>query len=111
MSYTNLLCALIVMGFFLSGLSQAFLPAYTAWAAATAEYQSARTIYFIAESFRRECEKTNRNIENWEKQVASAKELESHEITELWQGEILRALKLVCIVSGERVEIIGLCTP
>ena len=111
MTYIDLVTALVLLIFFFFGFSQAFLPTYTAWEAAIAEYRTAKTIRFIAESFRRECEKEDRNIESWKKQVSAAKELESYEITELWQGDILRALKLVSIISGEPVEIIGVCTP
>jgi hypothetical protein len=111
MTFIDLITALVLFGFFILGFSQAFLPAYTAWDTAMAEYRTAKTIFFVAESFRRECEKPGGNIENWKKQVSAAKELKNYEITELWQGDILRALKLVSIISGERVEIIGLCTP
>ena len=50
-------------------------------------------------------------MENWKSRIATAKELESYEITELWQNSILRALKLESIISGELVEIIGVFTP
>jgi len=107
MTFSNLISALVILTFFFSGFSQAFFPAYKAWNIAAAEYRTAKTIHFIAESFKRECEKPNRNIDNWENQVSIAKELESYQITELIQGDILRALKLTGIISGERVEIIG----
>ena len=111
MTYIDLVTAVVLLGFFYFGFSQAFLPAYIAWETSMAEYRTAKTIHFITESFRRECEKEDRNIEAWKKQIAGAKELESYEITELWQGDILLALKLVSIISGERVEVIGVCTP
>ena len=109
MTYIDLITAVVLLSFFFFGFSQAFLPAYSAWEAAMAEYRTAKTIDFVAESFRRECEKEDRNINAWKNQVSIAKELESCEITEFWQGDILRALKLVSIISGERVEIIGVC--
>ena len=111
MTFIDLVTAIIILGLFFFGFSQALLPAYTAWEAAMAEYRTAKTILFVAESFRRECEKPGRNIENWKKQVAASKELESYEITELWQGGVLRALKLFSVISGEQLEVIGLCTP
>jgi hypothetical protein len=111
MTFTNVITALIILGLFFSGFAQAFLPAYSAWNKAMMEYRSAKTIRFVAESFRRECEKPERNIENWKKQVSVAKELESYQIIELKQEDVLRALKLVAIISNERVEIIGECTP
>jgi len=111
MTFSNLITALAITGYFLIGFSQLFLPSYTAWNTAMAEYRSARSLHFIAESFRRECEKPDRNIENWKKAVSITKELESYEITELWQGDMLRALKLISIISGKHVEIIGACAP
>lgn len=111
MTYINLITALVILGFFLSGFSQAILPAYTAWSTAMEEYRASKTIHFIAESFRLECEKADSDMENWKSRIATAKELESYEITELWQNSILRALKLESIISGELVEIIGVFTP
>ena len=87
------------------------MPAYNAWEKAASELRAAKAIHFIAESFRRECGKPDRNIDNWEMQAAAVKELESYEITELWQGDVFRALKLLFFVSGIRVEVIGLCVP
>jgi hypothetical protein len=110
MAFIDVISALVIFGFFISGFSQAFLPAYNAWDNAAKEYRTAQTINFIAESFKQECSKQNRNIDNWKNAVATVKELNSYEITELWQGEILRALKLTCIISGEYLEIIGVCT-
>ena len=111
MTLIDAITALVLIGIFLFGFSGAFFPAYDAWNRAMTKYRTANTIYFIAESLMNECIKPDRNIEAWEKTVAAAKELESYEISELKQGDILRALKLIFIVSGEQLEIIGLCTP
>ena len=111
MTFIDAITALIIQGTFLFGFSQAFLPAYNAWNRARAEYNTAHAIHFIAESFKNECAKPDRNMENWKKNAASAKELESYEITEIRKGEELFALKAICIVSGERLEIIGACLP
>jgi len=111
MTFIEVIASLVIMSLFLFGFSQAFLPAYHAWAAAMRTYQTAHTIAFVAQSFKAECAKNDRNIERWKNMVSAYKELEHYEITEYWQGEILRALKAMCIISGEPVEIIGLCTP
>jgi len=111
MTFADVITAMIILSLFFFGFAQAFMPAYTAWEKAAAEYNTARTVQFIAESFRRECGKPDRNIENWKKTAAVAKELEAFEISELRQGDILRALKAGCVISGQRIEIIGLCTP
>ena len=109
MTYIDSITALILLGFFLFGFAQLFLPAYNTWNLAMAEYYTAHTIQFIAESFRKECAKTKPNIENWKIAVSIAKELESCVLTELRKDEELVALKASCIIAGEYVEIIGLC--
>jgi len=109
MTFTDAIAALVILVLFFAGFSQAFIPALTAWGEAVKEYSTAKTIYFIAESFRQECKKPDRDIENWEKQVSVAKELESYAITEYWQEDELLALKIACVISGELIEIIGLC--
>jgi Tfp pilus assembly protein PilV len=111
MTLIETLIALIIIGFFLFGFSQVFLPSYYAWGRAMNTYQTAHTIDFIAKSFKIECAKKDRNMENWKRTVSTAKELEHYEITEYWQDGVLRALKASCIISGEVIEIIGLCTP
>jgi hypothetical protein len=111
MTFIEILTALVIIMLFLFGFSQAFLPVYYAWGRALEEYKAANTIQFISESFKKECAKPDRNIGNWENSITVAKELESYVIDELWQGDVLRALRLTCIISGERIEVIGLCTP
>ena len=111
MTFVDVITALAVMCIFLIGFSQIFLPAYTAWGKARAEYDSAKTIHFVAESFRKECARQDRNIDRWKKTVAVAKELEACEIAEIRQEDVVYALKAICLISGERLEIIGLCAP
>jgi uncharacterized protein YukE len=91
------------------GFSQAFIPAYNAWNNATKEYNTAYTIEFIAKSFRQECAKLNPNMEKWKKTVSVARELESCEVKGLRHEDELRAFKASCVISGEYLEIIGLC--
>jgi len=111
MTFIETITALIIISFFLFGFSQAFFPAYDAWNRAMRTYQAAKTTDFIAKSFKTECVKPDRNIESWKKAVSTAKELEHYEIIEYRQDGVLRALKAICVISGETIEIIGLCTP
>ncbi|GHU96933.1 hypothetical protein FACS189483_01410 [Spirochaetia bacterium] len=111
MTFSEIMAAIIITVLFSIGFSQAALPAFRAWNRANNDYQCAESIRFVAESFKNECSKPNRNIETWKRDVAIVRELESYEIDEMWQGGILRALKLSCVLSGEALEIIGLCTP
>ena len=111
MTYTDAITALLILALFLFSSSQLLLPAYTAWKKAADEYNNVKTINFISESFKNECAKPDRNIEKWKEIVSSEKKLESCEITELKQGEKVKALKAICVISGERFEILALCTP
>jgi len=111
MTLIDVITALLVMGIFLFGFSQAFLPVYTAWNNVMEEYNAAKTIHFIFESFKNECAKQNRDMEKWKWLVSSAKELESCEITEIKKEDCLFALRAMCVIAGEQLEIIGLCPP
>ena len=111
MNFIDSVAALIILSLFFFTSSQAFLPAYKAWKKAADEYNSVQSINFIAESFKNECAKPDRNIENWKKTVSSVKELEYCEISELKQGNKVKALKAICVISGEQIEILALCTP
>ena len=109
MTFIEVICALVILGFFFSGFSQIFLPAYSAWEKAVKTYQSAQAINFIKESFKIECAKPDRNMDRWKYNISAVKELEEYEVFEYWQENILRAIKLICFISGEKIEIIGLC--
>ena len=111
MTLIEIICALIIISFFLTGFSQAFLPAFKAWEKAMKTYQTGQTINFIAESFKSECIKPDRDIDQWKQKILTAKELEDYEIREYWQEGILRVLKLICFISGEKIEIMGMCAP
>jgi len=111
MNLINIVIALIVLSLFLLGFSQIVLPAFNSWRKAASEYYAAHTIQFIADSFRKECAKPYRNMEKWRETVSVAKELESCEIIELKREDELYALKAMCIIAGEYIEILGLCKP
>ena len=111
MTYIEIIAALLILAIFFNGFSQVFLSAHNALNNAMKDINTAKTIQFVAESFKKECANPDRNIENWKYAVSVAKELESYEIIEIKQGDILRALKAIFIIAGERIEIIGLCTP
>ena len=110
MTFIDAISATFVLVVFLGGFSPALLPAWRAWEKAEAEYRTGRTIHFIAESFKSECAKPDRDIDNWKKTTSAARELESLEIIEMREGEELRAIKARCVIGGEYIEIIGLCT-
>ncbi len=111
MTFTNLIAGIIIFSCFLIGFSQALVPVINAWESAVSDYRTSRSIEFIASSFTKECIKPNRDIEAWKKIVSAVNELQSCEILELRQGAVVRALKADCVIAGEQIEIIGLCTP
>jgi len=109
MTFIDIITAALILVVFFTGISPAFLPAWRAWEKVEAEYRAGQTIRFIAESFRRECAKPDRDMENWKRNISTAKGLENLEIIEMREGSELRALKARCIIGGEFIEIIGLC--
>jgi hypothetical protein len=111
MNLIETVATIVILGLFLFGFAQIFLPAFNEWGRAASEYYAAHTICFIAESFRKECAKPFPDMERWQKTVSVAKELESCEITELKKEDELYALKAACIIAGEYIEILGLCKP
>jgi hypothetical protein len=111
MNLIDAVVALVILGFFLFGFSQTFLPAFNEWGKAASDYYAAHTIQFIAESFRKECAKPYPNMDAWRKTVSAAKELESCEITELKKDDKPYALKAACVIAGEHIEILGLRKP
>jgi len=111
MNLIDAVVALVILGAFIFGFSQIFLPAFNEWRRAASEYHAAHTIQFIAESFKKECAKPHRNMEKWKETVSVAKELESCEITELKRDDELYALKAACVIAGERIVILGICKP
>jgi hypothetical protein len=110
MTFTDCMVALIISSLFLTGFSQAAVPAHSAWRQAYRDYRTARDIEFVAGSFRRECAGDDRNIERWKRTVAAVPELEIRDITEYKEGPLLRALRLTCVIAGQPVEVIGVCT-
>jgi hypothetical protein len=111
MTFTDLIVAIVIMGLFFSGFSRAAYPLIKAVDSSIGEYRAARSMAFVAASFRNECGQKDRNIERWKTTVSSVNELESYTIEEIWDGTTLRALRAHCVVSGQKVEIIGLCEP
>jgi len=111
MTYVEVITALLILCVFFAGFSQVFLPLHKTWNSATHDLKTAKTMEFIAESFKNECIKPDRNIDNWKKLISIANELEHYEIIEIKQGDVLRALKGIFIISGDHIEVIGLCTP
>jgi hypothetical protein len=111
MTFIDVISAMVILVVFLAGISPTLLPTWAAWEKAEAEHRAAQTLRFISETFKSECAKPDRNIEKWRKMIGAARELESIEITEMREGAELRALKASCVIGGEYIEIIGLCTP
>ena len=111
MTLFEVIAAIIIMGIFLFGFSQAFMPALDAWRTAMESYSNTRAMAFVAHSFRAEVAKPNRNLEYWENMISTFTELEFFEVTEYWQDNVLRALRGSFIIAGEFFEVIGLCTP
>ena len=111
MTFVDTITATAIIVVFLTGVSPAFILARNAWEKAETEYRTGQTLRFIAESFKSECAKPDRDMENWKKTIAAAREVEILEITAMREGEELRAIRASCVIRGEYIEIIGLCKP
>ena len=111
MNFISLITAFIILGVFLFGFSQLLLPAQSLWEAALEKYRTAKTIYFISESFKNECIKPDKNMDNWAKLVSSAKELDSYTISEIRKNDVLWGFKAILIISGEHIEVLGAISP
>jgi len=109
MTYIETLSAIIILSLFFAGFSQVFLPAYSSWDNAVQELSEAKSIEFAAQSFRNECAKPDRNIDIWKKAVLPASGLGDLQVTEIAKDGKVIALRAVFTVSGERIEVIGLC--
>ena len=110
MTFTEILTAMVIICLFMPGIGSILLPLYNALEISMNELKTANALVFISQSFRDECNKQDQSMENWKNTVKAVRELEFCEITEMNQG-FVRVLKAACIVSGEYVEILGLCTP
>ena len=111
MNFINLITALIILGIFLSGFSHLIIPAQKLWERAFNNYSTAKTIYFVSETFKAECAKANMDLDSWGKLISSAKELDSYTISELKKDDKLWALRAIFIISGDSIEVLGLVSP
>ena len=111
MTLIDVIAATAIIVVFLTGFSGALLPAWRAWEEAEAELRTGQTIHFIAESFRSECAKPDRNMEKWREMAALSRGIEGIELSEMKQGELVRAFRAACVIGGEHIEIMGLCAP
>ena len=110
MTYIETIAAVLILILFIFGFSQILFPLYNTWESASEKYRTVCAVQFIADSFRNECLKTNCSFEDWKLAIKSVRELENCELNEYWQDNTLQAVKAVCIVQGERIEIMGVCT-
>jgi hypothetical protein len=111
MTLTDLIIGLTIITFFIIGFSDVAFPALRAWEEVIGEYRLARSMEFVASSFRKECSSENRDIEKWKKAMLIVKELISYEISEIKNENAIQALKLSCIIGTEHIVIIGGCIP
>ncbi|MDR0909115.1 MAG: hypothetical protein LBM77_05055 [Spirochaetaceae bacterium] len=109
MTLTDVLAGTAILIFFLVGFSQTAFPAMKAWNAANVEYREARSLEFVANSFRAECAKEARNMKAWETAVSTVKEMTSYEIEEINHEDSAVAMRLRCTVGSSNYEILALC--
>jgi type II secretory pathway pseudopilin PulG len=111
MTYLEIAAALILLSVFAAGAGQAVFPAFEAWNRAEREYAAVRALSFVADSFRMECGRRDRDIERWKKTALAVPQLEDYAIDELRTGGVVWGLKLSASVAGERIEVLGEFAP
>jgi type II secretory pathway pseudopilin PulG len=111
MTYLEIAAALIVLSVFAAGAGQAVFPVFEAWNRAEREYAAARALSFVADSFRAECGRKDRDMERWKKTALTVPRLEGYAIDELQTGGTVWGLRLSATIGGERVEVLGEYAP
>lgn len=111
MTYFEMAAALIVLSVFAAGAGHAVFPALEAWNRAEREYAAARALSFVADSFRAECAKKDRDLERWKKTALTVPLLEDYAIDELRAGGTVWGLKLSATIGGTHVEALGEYAP
>ncbi len=109
MTLIDALVGTAILVFFFTGFTQVAFPVLEAWNRSNIEYREAKSLEFVAGSFRNECAKEDRNIKEWEKAVSVTKELTGYDIEELKEGGELVAMRLTCMIGSGHYEIIALC--
>jgi hypothetical protein len=113
MTYIEALAALLIFSLFLAGFGQAALPALRAFSYARTEYLEAKALEFASKSFRMECRKpaNERDLEKWKKILSAESRIDMYDVEVFRDGVDTQILKLICVIGGERFEILGLCGP
>jgi hypothetical protein len=113
MTYIETLSALLIFSLFAAGFGRAALPAARAFSRARAEYLEAKALEFAAESFQMECRKPGkeRDFEKWKKILSAEPRIDMYDVRVFREGGDVRVLRLICVIGGERFEILGLCGP
>jgi hypothetical protein len=108
MTYVETAAAALIFSLFISGLGRAVQPALKAYNHAAAEYMDAKALEFVSESFKMECRKKGGDIERWKKIISIVPQIDMYDIKVFYAKENVIILQLICIIRGERFEILGL---
>jgi type II secretory pathway pseudopilin PulG len=111
MTYLEIMAALIVLSVFAAGAGPAVFPAFLAWNRAEREYAAAHALSFVADSFRAECGRQDRDMERWKKTALTVPLLEDYAIDKLRTDGVVWGFKLSAMIDGERIEVLGECAP
>lgn len=109
MNYIETVAAVIIFSLFMALLCQISLPLLQAVSVSRQELESAKSIEFVHESFKRACAKKVRNIEKWENDIKIVDGLNTCEVTEIVRDSKVCAMKAVCVIGTERIEMLAEC--
>lgn len=109
MNLIETMAAIGVMSAFLAVACGIIVPAVRAIDAARSGFELAKSISFLDESFRSECDRAIPDVERWKRSVSAVAGLSSCEVTPCRANGRVRAMKAVCVVGANRIEILAEC--
>lgn len=109
MSYIETVAAVIIFSLFMALLCQISFPLLQAVSVSRQELEAAKSIEFVHESFKRACATKARNVEKWKNDITVVNGLKSCEVTEIVRDSKVCAMKAVCVIGMDRIEMLAEC--
>jgi hypothetical protein len=109
MNLIETMAAIGIMSAFLAVACGIIVPAVRVVDAARSGFELARSISFLDESFRSECERASPDVDRWKRSVSVVAGLSSCEVTPCRVNGRVHAMKAVCVVGPNRIEILAEC--
>lgn len=109
MNLIESIAAIGIMSAFLAVACGIIVPAVRVIDAARSDFELAKSISFLDESFRSECDRASPDVDRWKRSVSVVAGLSSCEVMTCRVKGRVRAMKAVCVVGSDRIEILAEC--